>query len=174
MQGVRIQLRYLGFGSTGFLPVLPGEPVFDPVSKRLGVGIGGHKAAWFPRPTESGELEFDTGQGLINYDGSLSIKFNTTGISWRFGNNEILATRGNDGIAVRSAMLMRNEAGVDTVLIGFGHYMALIAMLRNLKALLREIIAGTATNGDIDALLNPDVDLDLTKLNPAFPEASSL
>lgn len=174
MQGVRIKLRYLGFGNSGFVPVLAGEPVYDTVSRRLGIGIGAQKAVWFPRPTSSGELEFDEGQGLTNSDGSLSMKFTASGMSWRFGNNEVLATRGDDGIAVQSAILMRNEAGADTVLIGFGHYMALIAMLRKLKALLRKIIAGTATNADIDALLVPEVDLNLTTLDPAFPEASSL
>lgn len=174
MQGVRIQLRYLGFGQSGYVPVLPGEPVYDTVSKRMGIGIGGHKAVWFPRPTESGELEFDEGQGLTNADGSLTMKFTATGVSWRFGNNEIFATRGNSGVAIRSAVLMRNEAGADAVLVGFGHYMALIALLRNLKALLRKIVNGTATNGDINALLTPDPTLDLNSLDPSFPEAPSL
>lgn len=174
MNGVRIVFRYLAFQASGYTPILPGEPVFDPVQKRMGVGIGGQKAVWFPRCTTDGNLEIDEGQGLVSSDGQYSLKFTATGLSWKVGNNEVFATRDDKGIAVRSAILMRNAAGADVVQMGYGHYMALIAMLRNLKALLRKLVAGTATNADIDALLTPDNSLDLTTLDPAFPEASTL
>lgn len=174
MQGVRITPRFLSFKATGYLPVMPGEPVFDPVSKRLGYGIGANVAVWFPRGTETGDLQIDEGQGLISYDGNLALKFTATGLSWKVGDNEIFATRDDEGVAIRSAIVLRNAAGADVVQMGYGHYKALVTMLFKLKALLRAIILGTATSSDVDELLVPDSELDLTQLDPAFPEASSL
>lgn len=173
MQGIRIQLRYLGFGSSGYLPVLPGEPVFDPTSRRIGVGIGGLSAIWFPRATSDGNLEFDTGQGLKDTDGNYFLKFKATGIEWSV-NNEVILETIDDGIAVRSSVMMRNEAGANVVVMGYGHYMALMAMLFNLKSLLRDILDDTAVEADIDALFTPSESIDLTTLAPAFPEAPSL
>jgi hypothetical protein len=173
MQGVRIQSRQLGFGSTGFTPVLPGEPVFDPANKRFGVGIGANKAVWFPKATTEGDLEFDNDTGLVSSDGNYSLKFTTSGISWKVGASEIFAVH-NSGVMIRGGLMMRNAAGSDTVVIGYAHWVAIMSLLWNIKALLRKIVANTATIGDINALFNAPISLNLTTLDPAFPEAPTL
>lgn len=173
MQGVRIQSRQLGFGSIGFLPVLPGEPVFDPANKRFGVGIGSNKAIWFPKATPEGDLEFDAGQGLVSSDGTVSLKFNTNRLTWTVGSVDVLDIDSN-GWKVRGSLMMRNAAGTDTVLVGYAHWVAIMALLFNIKALLRKIVAGTVTPTDINDLFIPPGAVNLTTLDPTFPEANTL
>ena len=170
----RITFKYLAYGAAGYIPIRPGEPVFDPSTRRLGIGVGGSEVIWFPKATPNGNLEFDPGQGLISADNQFELKFTQTGMKWKVSGTEVLSTRGSQGIAVQSAIMMRNEAGADVVLVGYGHYMALLNMLMRLKALLRKFVAGTATSGDVDALLTPLAGVDLKTLNPAFPESSAL
>lgn len=174
MNGVRFTFRYLGFGANGFIPVMPGEPVFDPNSKRFGIGIGGYAAVWYPKATTEGNLQFDTDQGLVSSDGVYSIKFTASGIKWNVNGDDVLSTRGADGIAVRTGIIMRNGAGADVVTIGYGHYVAIMALLMNLKALLRKFVANTATTGDVDALLTLGNSINPATLDPAFPESTLL
>jgi hypothetical protein len=174
MQGVRIQLRQLAFGTQSFTPILPGEPVFDPSTKRFGIGVGGDKAVWYPKATSQGNLEFEPDQGLVSADGNVTLKFTQTGLQWKVGGVEVFATRGSDGVAVKSGVMLRNVAGADAVLIGYAHWVAIMTLMWNIKALLRKFVANTATNADVDALLTPLVGLNLTTLDPAFPERNSL
>jgi hypothetical protein len=152
---------------------LPGEPVFDPATKRFGVGIGSNQAVWFPKATTDGNLQFDEGQGLVSTDGAYSLKFTATGLSWKVNNIEVFSVR-DTGVVLRGGLMMRSAAGADTVIVGYAHWVAIMAMLWNIKALLRKIVAGTATTADINALFNAPNSLNLTTLDPAFPEAPTL
>lgn len=174
MEGTRIILKNLSYSGQSAMPILPGEPVFDPVSMRLGIGIGGYKPVWYPKATFDGNMQFDDGQGLTNADGSYELKFTPTGVTWNVGGQPVISTLGSDGIAVQQATMLRNNAGADVVIVGYGHYKALVTMLFRIKALLRKIVAGTATNSDVNALFTQDITLDLTNLDPAFPEGPSL
>lgn len=174
MQGVRIQLRQLGFGEAGYTPIAPGEPVFDPSTKRFGIGVGSNKAVWYPKATYDGWLEFDADTGLSSSDGQYKIKFTASGISWLVNNVETFATRGSSGVMARGAVMMRNAAGVDVVQVGYGHWIAIMALLWNIKALLRKIVNNTAIAADVDALLTVPNGLTLTTLDPSFPEKNAL
>lgn len=174
MLGARLILKTLAYGTNNYVPIIPGEPVFDPASKRFGIGIGGYNVVWYPKATPTGDMQFDEGQGLVNQDGSYALRFKQNGIAWNVGGQTVLETLGSNGIAVQQAIMMRNAAGADVVIMGYGHYVAFMTMLFKLKALLRKIVAGTATTGDVNALFTPDPNINLAGLDPAFPEGPAL
>lgn len=174
MEGKRIQFRSVAFNTNSFTPILPGEPVFDPSTKRFGIGTGGFAAAWYPIATKSGDLQFDVEQGLVSADGQFALKFTARGIVWRVNNNDVLAIRNTQGIAIKTGMIMRNDSGADVVVVGWAHYVAMFALITNIKALLRKFLASTAVSADVDALLTPGNSYNLPNLDPSFPEASSL
>ena len=174
MSGIRIQFRTVAFGQVAYKPLLSGEPVFDPVTQRFGIGIGGVNPIWYPKGTVEGNLQFDTDTGLVSSDGTYALKFTTNNVSWQVSGSEVLATRGSTGVALKNRLVMLNSSGADVVTIGYGHLVAIFAMLTNIKALLRKIVAGTATLSDVNALLTPDPSYNLPNLDPSFPEAPAL
>ena len=148
---IRIVLRLTSgdVPSPEFLEV--GEPVWDPTGRRIGVGNGGASPYWYPKLDPSGNFILYSGQQLAGTGGIINMQLDSSGVEFIQGTTN-LVTIGSATMSLLNSTTLTMTDGSGTAVLTRLDVSRLNSIITNIKVLLTNMIADTATPTDVDNL----------------------